>query len=100
MNQLALRYVELVESVQGISLRKEMALDRLEAYTTLGGAPHLDNEYTIFGHVVAGLEVVDQIASVSVGRANRPIEELFMTMEIEEVPKKEITEKYGYSYPE
>ena len=100
MNQLALRYVELVESVQGISLRKEMALDRLEAYTTLGGAPHLDNEYTIFGRVVAGLDVVDQIASVSVGRANRPIEELFMTMEIEEVPKKEITEKYGYSYPE
>ena len=100
MNQLALRYVELVESVQGISLRKDMALDRLDAYTTLGGAPHLDNEYTIFGRVVAGLEVVDQIASVSVGRANRPIEELFMTMEIEEVPKKEIIEKYGYSYPE
>jgi len=100
MNQLALRYVELVESVQGVSLRKNMALDRLEAYTTLGGAPHLDNEYTIFGRVVAGLEVVDQIASVSVGRANRPIEELFMTMEIEEVPKKEITEKYGYIYPE
>jgi peptidyl-prolyl cis-trans isomerase B (cyclophilin B) len=100
MNQLALRYVELVESVQGISLRKDMALDRIEAYTTLGGAPHLDNEYTIFGRVVAGLDVVDQIASVSVGRANRPIEELFMTMEIEEVPKKEITEKYGYSYPE
>lgn len=100
MNQLALRYVELVESVQGVSLRKNMVLDRLEAYTTLGGAPHLDNEYTIFGRVVAGLEVVDQIASVSVGRANRPIEELFMTMEIEEVPKKEITEKYGYIYPE
>ena len=99
MNQLALRDVEVVESVQGISLRKDMALDRLETYTTLGGAPHLDNEYTIFGRVVAGLDVVDQIASVSVGRANRPIEELFMTMEIEEVPKKEITEKYGYRYP-
>ena len=100
MNQLALRYVALVESVQGISLRKDISQDRLEAYTTLGGAPHLDNGYTIFGRVVAGLEVVDQIASVSVGRANRPIEDLFMTMEIEVISKMEITKKYGYIYPE
>ena len=100
MNQLALRYVDLVESVQGISLRKDISQDRIGAYTTLGGAPHLDNEYTIFGRVVVGLEVVDQIASVSVGRANRPIEDLFMTMNIEEIPKKQITEQYGYIYPE
>ncbi len=100
MNQLALRYVDLVESVQGISLRKAISQDRIVAYTTLGGAPHLDNEYTIFGRVVVGLEVVDQIASVSVGRANRPIEDLFMTMNIEEIPKKQITEQYGYIYPE
>ena len=100
MNQLALRYVALVESVQGISLRKDISQDRIEAYTTLGGAPHLDNGYTIFGRVVAGLEVVDQIASVSVGRANRPIEDLFMTMEIEVISKMEITKKYGYIYPE
>ena len=100
MNQLALRYVALVESVQGISLRKDISQDRLEAYTALGGAPHLDNGYTIFGRVVAGLEVVDQIASVSVGRANRPIEDLFMTMEIKVISKMEITKKYGYIYPE
>ncbi len=100
MNQLALKYVALVESVQGISLRKDISQDRLEAYTTLGGAPHLDNGYTIFGRVVAGLEVVDQIASVSVGRANRPIEDFFMTMEIEVISKMEITKKYGYIYPE
>jgi|TARA_B110000858_G_scaffold178628_1_gene214571 peptidyl-prolyl cis-trans isomerase B (cyclophilin B) len=100
MNQLALKYVDLVESVQGISLREDISLDRLEAYSTLGGAPHLDNEYTIFGRVVTGLDVVDQMASVSVGRANRPIEDLFMTMEIEVISKKEITKKYGYIYPE
>ncbi|MAJ51897.1 MAG: peptidylprolyl isomerase [Flammeovirgaceae bacterium] len=100
MNQLALQYVDLVESIQGISLRKDISQDRLEAYTTVGGAPHLDNGYTVFGRVVAGLDVVDQIANVLVGRANRPIENLFMTMEIEEVPKKEITEKYGHIYPE
>ena len=100
MNQLALQYVDLVESIQGISLRKDISQDRLEAYTTVGGAPHLDNGYTVFGRVVAGLDVVDQIANVLVGRANRPIENLFMTMEIEEVPKKEITEQYGHIYPE
>ena len=100
MNQLALRYIDLVESVKGISLRKDISEDRLEAYTTLGGAPHLDNEYTVFGRVVVGLQVVDQIASVSVGRANRPIEDIYMTMNIEEMPKKQVTEQYGYIYPE
>ena len=100
MNQLALRYVDLVESVKGISLRKDISEDRLEAYTTVGGAPHLDNEYTVFGRVVVGLQVVDQIASVSVGRANRPIENIYMTMNIEEIPKKQVTEQYGYIYPE
>jgi peptidyl-prolyl cis-trans isomerase B (cyclophilin B) len=66
----------------------------------VGGAPHLDNEYTVFGRVVVGLQVVDQIASVSVGRANRPIENIYMTMNIEEIPKKQVTEQYGYIYPE
>ena len=100
MNQLALRYIDLVESVKGISLRKDISEDRLEAYTTVGGAPHLDNEYTVFGRVVVGLQVVDQIASVSVGRANRPIQDIYMTMNIEEMPKKQVTEQYGYIYPE
>ena len=100
MNQLALRYIDLVESVKGISLRKDISEDRLEAYTTVGGAPHLDNEYTVFGRVVVGLQVVDQIAGVSVGRANRPIEDIYMTMSIEEMPKKQVTEQYGYFYPE
>ena len=100
MNQLALRYIDLVESVKGISLRKDISEDRLEAYTTVGGAPHLDKEYTVFGRVVVGLQVVDQIASVSVGRANRPIEDIYMTMNIEEMPKKQVTEQYGYIYPE
>ena len=50
--------------------------------------------------MVVGLQVVDQIAGVSVGRANRPIENIYMTMNIEEMPKKQVTEQYGYIYPE
>jgi len=41
-------------------------------YTTLGGAPHLDNAYTVFGEVVEGLEIVDKIASVTADQRNRP----------------------------
>lgn len=43
-----------------------------EAYTTLGGAHHLDGEYTVFGEVVEGLEVIDKIASLPVDANNRP----------------------------
>jgi cyclophilin family peptidyl-prolyl cis-trans isomerase len=41
-------------------------------YTTVGGAPHLDNSYTVFGEVVEGMEIVDQISSVKTDKRNRP----------------------------
>ena len=44
-----------------------------EVYKTLGGIPHLDQGYTVFGEIVSGLEVVDKIAAVSTNRnTNRP----------------------------
>ena len=43
-----------------------------EAYTTVGGTPHLDGEYTVFGEVVDGMEVVDKIQQVETGSADRP----------------------------
>ena len=47
-------------------------------YITLGGTPFLDQDYTVFGEVIEGLEVIDQIASVQTGRADRPIEDVKM----------------------
>jgi len=76
---------------------KTFAPERIEAYTTKGGAPHLDDEYTVFGRVVEGLEVIDKIAALQT-RGERPIENVYMTVEITEVPKKELTEKYGIKY--
>ncbi len=99
INQVALEYVELVENELGISITKEYPEDRLEKYTTVGGAPHLDDEYTVFGRVVEGLDVIDKIASVQT-RGERPVDPIYMTMDLEEVNKKEVTEKYGYEYPE
>ncbi|MDR3118350.1 MAG: peptidylprolyl isomerase [Mediterranea sp.] len=46
--------------------------EQIEAYTTVGGTPHLDNEYTVFGEVIEGLEVVDAIQRVATGRGDRP----------------------------
>ena len=57
-----------VEKATGINTSKEVAPEILKAYTTEGGAPNLDGEYTVFGKVIKGIEVVDKIASVPTGR--------------------------------
>jgi peptidyl-prolyl cis-trans isomerase B (cyclophilin B) len=44
-----------------------------EVYKTIGGTPHLDGGYTVFGEVYEGLDVVDKIAAVGTGAANRPV---------------------------
>ena len=47
-----------------------------EVYRTIGGTPHLDQNYSIFGEVVSGLAVVDSIAAVSTNSLDRPIEDV------------------------
>lgn len=50
--------------------------EQRRAYTTIGGIPHLDGAYTVFGEVVEGLDVVDKIAAMPVDEANRPMEDV------------------------
>lgn len=53
------------------------------AYTTLGGTPHLDGGYTVFGEVIEGLNIIDSIANVKTAPGDRPIEDLkFQVVEI------------------
>jgi cyclophilin family peptidyl-prolyl cis-trans isomerase len=89
-----------VEKATGISTSKEVAPEILKAYTTVGGAPNLDGEYTVFGKVIKGIEVVDKIAAVAKGPGDRPLEDIAMTVTVEEMPKKQIEQLYGYKYPE
>jgi peptidylprolyl isomerase len=50
--------------------------EQIAAYTTIGGTPHLDNSYTVFGEVYEGLDVIDKIAAVKTDKNNRPMDDV------------------------
>lgn len=56
--------------------------EQINTYNTLGGTPHLDGDYTVFGEVVEGLDVIDSIANQPVDGRSRPIEDIVMSMKI------------------
>ena len=56
--------------------------EQTEAYTTVGGTPFLDGQYTVFGEVVEGLDVVDKIQQVETHTGDRPSVDVSMTMEV------------------
>lgn len=88
-----------VEKETGIVAEKEVSPERLELYTTVGGAPHLDGQYTVFGKVIKGLDVIDKIAAQPTNDANRPVEDIRMSVKVEEMTRKKIEKEYGYKYP-
>ena len=57
-------------------LGKTFTPEQVQAYTTDGGAPFLDGEYTVFGEVVRGMTVVDKIAAQQKDGADRPVEDI------------------------
>lgn len=73
-----------VERVEQMSTRSGVTYtaDQKTIYATLGGTPHLDMQYTVFGEVIEGLEVVDKIAAVKTHQADVPVEAIPMKVTV------------------
>ena len=55
---------------------KTYSMEQIKDYTSIGGAPHLDGDYTVFGEVVSGMEIVDKIAAQQKDGRDRPMEDI------------------------
>ncbi|MBL7724336.1 MAG: peptidylprolyl isomerase [Chitinophagaceae bacterium] len=66
-----------LDTIETDRLKRKIPASQREVYKTIGGVPHLDQNYTVFGEVVKGIEVVDKIASVQTSKGpdrDRPVE--------------------------
>ena len=56
--------------------------EQIQVYTTIGGVPHLDGQYTVFGEVEEGLDVVEMIQGTATGRGDRPLDDIEMRVTV------------------
>lgn len=70
-----------LDSVETYRINRKIPPEQREVYKTLGGVPHLDQNYTVYGEVVKGIDVIDKIATVATSRGadrDRPIENVMI----------------------
>jgi cyclophilin family peptidyl-prolyl cis-trans isomerase len=71
---------------------------QIKVYETEGGVPHLDQNYTVFGQLIAGMDVLDKIAAQPKDQHDRPTKDVRMKVTVKKMRKKKITKTYGYRF--
>ena len=73
---------EQLDAVEKNRLKAKIPTWQREVYKTIGGTPHLDRNYTVYGEIVKGLDLVDKVAAVPTGTADRPVTDVRMTISL------------------
>lgn len=74
---------EGLDSLEQFRLKgNKLTAQQRTAYTTVGGVPHLDGNYTVFGELLNGVETIDNIAVVKTDERDRPLEDVRMSMKL------------------
>ena len=84
-NEEAIDYAK-IQQVATLRLQKDIKIlpvfsippEQRDVYKSLGGTPHLDDSYTVFGEVVEGIEIIDKIASVKTSDSDKPLVDVFI----------------------
>ena len=77
-------YVVQGKKVNPVQLGANYSPEQKKIYETIGGTPFLDTQYTVFGEITAGLDVIDKIATVQKDQSDRPVKDVKMTIKIVE----------------
>ena len=83
---------------QAARAARKLTDSQRKVYEEIGGTPHLDGAYTVFGQVIDGMEVIDKIGAVEKDERDRPEKDVSMKMSVKKMKKKKITKKYGWQY--
>lgn len=98
LQNIVYSYKDTIEQKFEVDVDIEYPEDRLQVYTTIGGAPHLDDSYTVFGKVVEGLDVVDKIGNTAVVR-DKPTEDIIInSVVVESISIKKLQKQYNLSF--
>ena len=82
MQLIVNKYHDAVEAQYMRTKPFKLTAEQRRVYTTIGGTPHLDGAYTVFGEVVSGMDIVDKIAAVKTDTNNRPVIDIPMTVKL------------------